>query len=203
MRTILIISTVALALGACGKTEGAKGASASASAGPGGATASTSGAVSMPTRRSGLWIQTMSEDGAPNRMGQVRECVDPSTDAKMMAFSQKVGRRKCQQRSMSRGLDGSYTSASICSLGGAGTITSKGTISGDFSSKYHVRSESDISGAPVAAMNGHHVTDIEGVYSGPCPADMTPGDVALGNGMKMNIDKFPGGGGSGAPPQRE
>ena len=32
----------------------------------------------------------------------------------------------------------------------------------------------------------------DGKWVGPCPADMTPGDVSMGNGMKMNIKQMPG-----------
>ena len=30
-------------------------------------------------------------------------------------------------------------------------------------------------------------------WTGPCPADMAPGDVLMGNGMKMNIKQMLGG----------
>ena len=186
--TLLAISAAALALAACGKTDQAKTPSASGAVAP-----ASAGPASLPARKAGLWIQTMSRDGAAGRMGQMRICIDSATDAKMSMFGQKMGKSLCQGQSVSRGLDGAFSSTSTCSMGQGGTITSKGTVTGDFSSKYHVHSESDIAGASLAAMNGHHVTDIDGVYAGPCPADMAPGDISLANGMKINAARFAGG----------
>jgi hypothetical protein len=40
-------------------------------------------------------------------------------------------------------------------------------------------------------MNGMHVIDIAGRYEGACPATMRPGDVNLGSGLKVNMDRLP------------
>jgi hypothetical protein len=67
--------------------------------------------------------------------------------------------------------------------------------------------ESDTTGGPIAVANGHHVTDIDGKWLGPCPEGMAGGDMELTNGMKISGAKvagaakmlrgMTGGGGSG------
>lgn len=188
MRTIVLMTAGALALGACGKAGEARNAGAAATPAAASTAASTT-AGPLPVRKSGLWEQTMTRDGAPTRMGKMSMCVDAATDAKASVFGQKLGEGMCQQKSVSRGLDGSYSFATTCDLGSGGSITSKGTASGDFSSGYHVHSESDVSGASFAPLNGHHVTDVIGVYKGACPAGMAAGDIVLANGMTINANK--------------
>jgi hypothetical protein len=134
---------------------------------------------------------------AMNAMGGMKICVDPSTEAKSAVLSHnmnpgRLASSQCAAPTVGRGLDGSWSFASTCAMGDAGTIASKGTASGDFASAYHVHFETDISGARYAAMNGHHVTDIDGKWLGPCPAGMAPGDVQLANGMTVNAGKFAG-----------
>jgi hypothetical protein len=93
---------------------------------------------------------------------------------------------------VTRGLDGGYSFASTCPMGSGGTVTTKGAASGDFSSAYHLHIESDVSGADFAPMNGHHVTDVDGKWLGPCPAGMAAGDMELGNGIRISGGKLAG-----------
>ena len=68
----------------------------------------------------------------------------------------------------------------------------KGAASGDFATSYHVHVESDVSGAAFAPMNGHHVTDIDGKWLGPCPAGMAGGDMEFGHGIRVSGGKLAG-----------
>jgi hypothetical protein len=74
-------------------------------------------------------------------------------------------------------------------MSGGGQTASKVSASGDWASGYHIHTETDTTGAPIAAANGHHVTDIDGKWLGPCPAGMAGGDVQLPGGMKINAAK--------------
>ena len=65
-------------------------------------------------------------------------------------------------------------------------VKTKGTAKGDFATGYHVSTETDITGAPYAGMNGHHAMELDSKYLGPCPAGMAPGAVAFGNGMSVD-----------------
>jgi hypothetical protein len=200
MRTFLVISSAALVLAACQKSPGATTASGPAPVAGPAATVSNGGA---PQRRAGLWSQTISREGgqgpmaAMSAMGGMKTCVDASTEARNAVLSHNINAGRmagshCAAPTTGRGLDGSWSFSSTCAMGDAGTITSKGTASGDFANAYHMHVETDISGARYGAMNGHHVTDIDGKWLGPCPAGMAPGDIELANGMKINAGKFAG-----------
>jgi len=190
MRTILVISATALALTACSKAGDAKGGDGTAAA-----AAPASGAASgLPKRKAGLWEQVILHDGKALAMGKISQCIDAATDAQMSMFGQSLGKRMDCQRSISRGLDGSYAYSSTCNMGQGGTVTSKGSVSGDFSSGYKIVSQSDTTGAAFAAMNGHHVMEIDATYAGACPAGMTPGDVSV-NGTTINMAKMLNAGG--------
>jgi len=193
MRLFPLACLTSLALCACTKSQN----STSAGTGPGPsagtpAPAPAASPTGFPARKTGLWIETMSRDGKAGPMGgAIKMCIDATTDAKMAAFGQQMGKSACSQRSMSRGLDGAYHFTSTCTLGHAGTVSSSGTATGDFSSKYVIRDESTVTGSSFAPMNGRHVTEITATYGGPCPAGMSPGDMDMGNGMKGNINRMP------------
>jgi hypothetical protein len=148
----------------------------------------------MPARKAGFWIQTMTHDGKPGRMGEMRMCIDSATDAKLSMIGRQLGKAPCP-RTVTRRADGAYSFISTCKMGRAGVITSRGVASGDFSSSYRVHSESDVSGARFGPMNGHHVTDVEGRYLGACPPGMAPGDITI-SAFKVNLHKLAGIGGA-------
>jgi len=184
MRTILLVTAAALALGACDKTGGAKTGDGAAASTP----VSTAAGYSLPKRRAGLWEQVIVLDGKPESMGKFSECIGASTHAKPRVFGGGTAKMMDCQRSVSRGLDGSYAYSSTCNLGQGGKMTAKESETGDFSSNYKIVRQSDTTGAASAAMNGHHVMEIDATYAGACPAGMTPGDISV-NGTIMNIRK--------------
>lgn len=189
MGKVLQVSLVALALAACQKSAGTP-------SGPTAGAGSPAKAAS-PQRRSGLWSQNFSRDGRVTPMAAMRLCVDPNTEARASVFthgvaSQRLAENHCTAVSSSRDPGGGYSFASTCPMTGGGTIVSKGAASGDFATIYHVHVVTDVSGATYAPMNGHHVTDIDGKWLGPCPAGMAPGDMELGHGMRISGGKIAG-----------
>jgi len=188
MRRILILSAAALALAGCGKPQGAGSAngSGSAAATPAPATPSK---LEMPMRKAGLWEQAMMFDGKVNpAMDKIKICIGPATNAEMSVFGQQMkAARDCQQ-SISRAADGSYAVDSTCKMADGQTTTSKGTVSGDYSTSVKMHSESDTTGAPIASQNGHSVIDVTMTYLGACPPDMVDGDETT-HGMKVNLLK--------------
>lgn len=164
------------------------------------ASASNATVLDLPARKAGLWEQTMIRDGAPAMGpigGKATLCLDAAAAAKISVLGREMGRDMCQQRSLTRGLDGSYTFTSTCKAPNGGVFTSKGTVSGDLSSQYKMHSETDITGAPLDKMNGHHVMEITATWKGPCPPDMKPGDMMIGNGFKVNVAEMAGAAGGG------
>lgn len=105
-------------------------------------------------------------------------------------FGRHFGQGDCR-RQVSRDASGVYHFSSTCRLDNGATVQAMGAASGDFSSGYSVRSEINVSGAPVEAMNGMHQVQISARYLGACPAGVKPGDVNLGSGLKVNIDQLP------------
>ncbi len=188
MRKAFLVSLAALAVAACQKPAGTP-SGPSASAG--------SAAAASPLRRAGLWQQSFSRDGRVTPMAAMRLCVDPASEARASVFthgvaSQHLADSHCTGISSSRAPGGFYIFASTCPMTGGGAIVSKGAASGDFATRYHVHVESDVSGAAYAPMNGHHVTDIDGKWLGPCPAGMAPGDMEFGHGMRVSGGKLAG-----------
>lgn len=141
-------------------------------------------------RREGLWIQTVTRDGKSQPMGRFQLCVDPQTDDRLTLIGAAASKAKCDRRS-TRQADGGVSFTSRCRLGHGGTIETKGKVWSDYSSSYRLHAESVVSGSPLDALNGQHVTDVSARYIGPCPSDMAPGDMILGPGLKVNLRKMP------------
>lgn len=191
MRTkIVIAAALLLGLAACNKPKTDAPAGAQSAGGEPGATSASQNLLThMPTRRPGLWIQTMTRDGrSPGHLAEVKMCLDAAADTKLGVFGHNVTNSLCRQ-AVSRGLDGSYSYNATCKMG-AGVVRSKGVITGDFSSAYKVHTESDIE-RPTGGAPDHHVMDVEARYAGACPADMTPGDMVIGGSLKVNINRMP------------
>jgi hypothetical protein len=142
------------------------------------------------SRREGLWAQTVTRDGHRAVMGRFRLCVDPATDERLTLIGAAAGKARCDRRS-TKGADGGMSFTSRCRLGHGGLIDTKGEVWSDYRSSYRLHAESVVSGSPLDALNGQHVTDVSARYLGPCPADMAPGDMIVGPGLKVNLGTLP------------
>lgn len=191
----MVMATVLLAgLTACNKPKAAGEANSAQTGMVGNEPAATSAKdnllTHLPSRKPGLWIQTMSRNGkVALHVGEIRMCLDAAADAKLGMLGRGMSNTLCQE-SVSRGLDGSYVYDATCKMGASGSVHSKGTITGDFSSAYKVHTESDMTGMGSSG-SMHNVMDIEAHYAGACPADMVPGDMMIGHSMKVNVNKMP------------
>ncbi len=176
MRTQCVLAGCFIAaLTGCGRHDG--GASKTAGTTPG-------------VRRAGLWRQTVVRDGRSTPLGPMRVCIDAATDAKMTMIGHAVGGSRCTRSSV-KAPDGSITFHSMCSFGRAGVVESSGAVQSDFSSSYRLHAVSTVHGSVYGPMNGPHVTDISASYVGPCPSGMSPGEVIIGPGLKINLDRLP------------
>ena len=185
MKTAMILgglATAALAVAGCEKTQPAQ--LAKNSAGP----SLTAGALPRP--RAGLWRQTMSRDArATLGVNTMQICLDAGTDGRASWLGEHAADNLCKS-AIGRNSGGAYEVSSSCRLGKGGVIASKVTAQGDFNAAFSVHVDSEVSGAAYGPMNGHHTTDIQSQYLGPCPIGMKPGDVVLANGFKINMDKL-------------
>ena len=73
---------------------------------------------------------------------------------------------------------------SVCKFGES-TATSHSVFTGSFDSAYRVETKSSYD-PPMMGMKEGSVV-MEAKWLGPCKADQRPGDMILGNGMKMNM----------------
>jgi hypothetical protein len=170
----LIVGTLLAALSACDR-PGHGSSSAGARSG---------------LRRAGLWRQTVVRDGKPTPFGAIRICVDDATDAKMTMIGHTVAGSHCT-RDVAKQPDGSLRFHSICGFGRDGVVNSTGSAWSDFTSTYHLHADSTVRGSIYRPFNGAHATDISASYVGPCPSDMTPGEIIIGPGLKVNLDRLP------------
>jgi hypothetical protein len=186
-----------VSLAACGKSATTAGGSSSAGA------PAASGPVSLsqfPARKPGLWQQVMAMDGPASGPG-FKLCIDAASDARMSAFARRSPGAKCSPAQMTRNLDGSIGVTETCDMGASGKASTTGVIKGDFNSSYTVTMDSQISGSPMAQMNGDHKMIITATWLGPCAPGQKGGDMIFPNGMVRNTldDQSSASGGNAAP----
>ncbi len=184
-----ISAVVLLALTACAKTTQTAATGQTA-------TAAATAPAAPPSRKAGLWTQTI----ATGQMNQtIKMCLDAAADAKMKWWgsSQHGSPSNCNEEKVTPHLGGGWDFHSVCNMGESGTVTSDGSATGDFGSHYKVEVNSVTSGSPISQANGTHKVTIEATWNGPCPADMKAGDMDLPGGMRINA--MGGMSGSGMP----
>jgi Protein of unknown function (DUF3617) len=144
-------------------------------------------ALELPQRKAGLWELKMSFEGR-NLPGQVmRQCIDAATDKLMNSNFGGSPQQSCSEQTVSPS-PGGFAVDSVCKFGGA-TTTSHAVVTGDFGSDYTMQVTSTRRGGPHVpgvADGTSHMT-IAAKWLGPCRAGERPGDIMMGNGMKMNI----------------
>jgi hypothetical protein len=135
---VLAASAACLALGACNKPAGGEKAASAEGAAKPAAAAVASAPATMPTRKEGLWKQTVSTSG----MKQVSTiCIDKAVESKMQVWGGGMAKNACQQTSITPA-GGGWSFSSTCDMGSGGKTVSHGTVSGDFNSGYTVEAES-------------------------------------------------------------
>lgn len=145
-------------------------------------------ALDMPTRKAGLWELKMEFQGRNLPSQLMQQCTDASTDKLMTYNFGGAAERNCQKRDV-QNKGGTITIDSVCQFGDA-TTTSHAVVSGDFNSAYTVQISSTRQGGrptPGAAPGGESHMMIAAKWLGPCVAGQKPGDVMMGNGMRMNV----------------
>jgi hypothetical protein len=144
-------------------------------------------AIDLPTRKTGLWELKMEFQGRNLPAQLMQQCTDANTDRLMTLNFGGAAERNCQKRDVQNN-GGTITVDSVCQFGDM-TTTSHAVVSGDFNSAYTVQIVSMRKGGPSvpgAASGETHMT-IAAKWLGPCAAGQKPGDVMMGNGMKMNV----------------
>jgi hypothetical protein len=141
-------------------------------------------AADVPKRKPGLWEIKQSMQGMPAGAPTpppMQQCIDEKTDDLLQQRAQNDMKSACPQNEIKR--DGDRVILhSVCKMDKT-TITSDGTLTGNFDSAYRgtmkVKYDPPMQGMSEMTMN------MEGRWLGPCKADMKPGDVMF-NGKKFN-----------------
>lgn len=145
-------------------------------------------ALDLPTRKAGLWELKMEFQGRNLPAQLMQQCTDANSDKLMTLNFGGAAERNCQKRDVQNN-GGTITVDSVCQFGEM-TTTSHAVVTGDFNSAYTVQINSTRKGGPQTpglAANGESHMKIAAKWLGPCAAGQKPGDVMMGNGMKMNV----------------
>lgn len=149
-----------------------------------------------PARKPGLWLLSVMRDGKPGRLGAMKLCLDGPTDRRVGLIGRRFSSGACRRTSAALP-GGGYQFSASCPVDGGGSASIRGVAQGDFKTNYTVHAQVDMTGMALDPMNGRHAVEAAGRFLGPCPADMKPGDVSLGPGMIVNLDRLPKGLGAG------
>jgi hypothetical protein len=136
-------------------------------------------AAELPSRKPGLWEVRMSVENRPAQV--IQQCIDATTDQMMQSSAGPYDAAACPKRDV-QASGNSITIDSTCTIGGK-TATARAVITGSLDSAYSMTVTSQ--GEDLAG--GKMVMTIEAERLGPCAADQKPGDMIMGNGVKMNI----------------
>jgi hypothetical protein len=138
-------------------------------------------AAELPSRKPGLWEMKMEFEGR-NTPGQtMQQCIDASTDQMMQSNAGPSGQSTCSKRDVQRS-GSTITIDSVCTVAGK-TATSHAEITGSFDSAYTMTVTSDSSATPGSKTK----MTMAAKWLGPCTGDQKPGDMIMGNGMKINV----------------
>jgi hypothetical protein len=152
-------------------------------------------AAELPSRKPGLWqVKTSIENSsAPARV--LQQCVDASTDQMMQSSAGPFDPAACSKREVQNSAD-SITIDSTCTVAGK-AATAHSVITGSFDGAYTM-----IVAAQSEELPGGKMTmTMEGQWLGACAADQKPGDIVMGNGVKINLpDLMKHGTTPGVPP---
>jgi len=158
---VLLMCGLAAALSGCGQQSAG---SAGSDAGPVAVSTTASGA---PIRAAGLW-QLRNIGGGGTVIGTQQLCVDAASEEKASLFDQIARNTNCSKYVIAPA-DGAWSFEFVCGASGM-TSTSKGTVSGDFTSAYKV--EMTEGGGTMELSR-----TIEATRTGDCPSGVAPGTL--------------------------
>ncbi len=148
------------------------------------ALAAPTAAQDFPKLKSGQWEVTTSTPKTPNApTHKITMCTDDAVQKQMMDMSKGMQREMCSKSDFRR--DGaSWVGDSVCQMGDSKMIShSVMTLQGDAAYKTVVSTKYE----PAFMGMKDSSTTVEGKYVGACRDGLTPGDVLMPDGRKMNM----------------
>jgi len=134
----------------------------------------------LPSRKAGLWELKTTFENRNGASPVMQACIDASTDQMMQSSTGLYAQSDCK-RDVQKSANG-FTIDSTCT-GGGKTWTVHSAVTGSFDSAYTMAVTSHGDSLPGGRMN----MTVAAKWLGPCRADQKPGDMIMGNGIKMNI----------------
>jgi hypothetical protein len=138
-------------------------------------------AAELPSRKAGLWEVKMSFENRNAPAQVIQQCIDAATDQMMQSSVGSNAQAACPKRDVQRS-GSTITIDSTCTIGGK-TANSHTVINGSFDSAYTMTVTSDSETIPGGKMS----MTLAAKWLGPCTGDQKPGDMIMGNGVKINI----------------
>lgn len=140
--------------------------------------------IDLPARKAGQWeikITPKTAGAAPTMTTQL--CLDAASDKALMAqgLAMSVG---CSMQ-QSRDASGNLVVDASCDIAGRKT-KSHSVVSGDFQSHYTIDIVTDSQGGGPAVPKHAEIMQ-QATWLGDCTAGMTPGDMMLPGGRKINL----------------
>lgn len=139
-------------------------------------------ALDLPPRKPGLWDMRMSVEGRSSPAMNAQHCLDAETDRLLNVTGADMTRGLCSKQDVQKVGD-TFVLDAVCKFGPVNTTT-RSVVTGSFDSAYTVKVSSTSEGGPAP---GKSEMTIEARWTGPCAAGQKPGDIVMGNGMKMNV----------------
>ncbi len=137
----------------------------------------------MPSRKPGLWQVVMDRPGKNMPQHEIKSCIDANTDAEMFKMGMATAQGMCSRLESHR--DGDvFTTGAVCKMNETQMTThSVSHFTGDTAYHTDINTRFD----PPMMGKAESVMTQDAKWMGPCPSDMQPGDIVMGNGMKMNL----------------
>lgn len=139
-------------------------------------------ALDLPPRKPGLWDIRMTVEGRNMPPISSQSCIDAETDKLLGVMGNEFTRGTCSKNEATKVGD-TWVIDAVCKFGPANTTT-RSVVTGSFDSAYQVKVTSVAEGGLAP---GKSEMTIEARWSGACAAGQKPGDIVMGNGMKMNV----------------
>ena len=149
---------------------------------------SIASADEFPARKPGLWEVVTTTGGTNAPPNKSKLCIDKATEEALQAFGTAATSKMCS-KSQVRVSGKVVTVESTCQIG-TSQQTSRSTLTFSGDTAYHTQINAHFD--PPFLGKTDSVTTQDAKWSGPCPADMRPGDIVTATGMRMNIRDMPG-----------
>jgi hypothetical protein len=151
----------------------------------------------LPPRAPGQWEMSIQVDTAAMPPQIIKMCLDAETDKLLNSRFGGMASQMCSRQEQKKDGD-DIVLESDCRVGDM-TTSSHTVVSGDFNSAYTMKTDTRMGGsnAPKGLQPGlpqgpsSQSTTISAKRVGDCEAGMTPGDIDLGEGRKMNVRDMP------------